>query len=397
MLEFLDVVNAASLKAANKTLDGKTMTEKIKSTMPIMDAFGNACMPRNDDSSRFGKLIKIFYDRRSHIATGADITPYLLEKNRCCAQQSWERNFHCFYYMLSAHKTGDKSIFDGSGLYLKTKAEYLMLNQLMHSSSATQTDDAWYEGRGSNATVVQFVICDKETFESRDQILVKDGEDHEVECFEELKQAFEDNSFSKETQDELWKIMSALLLMGNTKFEEARSGFSVGNPEVIQQAAELLQVDAAALEKSMTTKQLIVMGKPKDTKDSKPDQGKAALIRTIYNDVFVELIEQFSSRLRPASFKKDVTLGVLDIFGFEFYDKADLVASKKDGAKVVNSFEQFCINLTNEKLQQHFVECVFTTEIAQYREQGLNVTPHPMAESLVKPACSAHSYLVGYR
>ena len=109
VLEFLDVVNAASLKAANKTLDGKTMTEKIKSTMPIMDAFGNACMPRNDDSSRFGKLIKIFYDRRSHIATGADITPYLLEKNRCCAQQSWERNFHCFYYMLSAHASGDKA------------------------------------------------------------------------------------------------------------------------------------------------------------------------------------------------------------------------------------------------------------------------------------------------
>jgi len=150
---------------------------------------------------------------------------------------------------------------------------------------------------------------------------------------------------------------------------------SIKDLECVEQAAELLQMDQAALEKCLTKSTRNVMGKMKELNESRPTTSLNALIRTIYNDVFCELVEQFSSRLRPKSYKQDVSLSVLDIFGFEFYDKNDLIGSPSVGAKVVNSFEQFCINLTNEKLQEHFVDCVFTMEIAQYQQEGLKVTP----------------------
>ena len=168
--------------------------------------------------------------------------------------------------------------------------------------------------------------------------------------------------------------MSALLLLGNVTFHEVRNKQAIVNQEPLLQACELLQIDPVTLEDSLLHKYMPGYGgKETMLAFTQPRKGLDALVRTIYNDVFVELIQQFSFRLAPPN-PRDKWLGILDIFGFEFYDQSSLVASEELGAKVVNSFEQFCINLTNEKLQEHYVKCVFKGEIAQFSNEGLQVS-----------------------
>lgn len=144
-LDFLNVINSKILEASGKATDGPSYTEMIKQTMPIMNALGNATMPRNDDSSRFGKLIKIFFDPRKQYVTGCNIQPYLLEKNRTCEQQSWERNFHIFYQMISTALYAEKNpdgvvekdikgtmlrVLDPGPLKLKAAHEFRIINSL---------------------------------------------------------------------------------------------------------------------------------------------------------------------------------------------------------------------------------------------------------------------------
>lgn len=194
---------------------------------------------------------------------------------------------------------------------------------------------------------------------------------------QELLRALDANSFSEQTVDEIWRVTSAVLLLGNVKMPGKQPNdyveeFDAQNKEIIKEVSELLQCDADLLEFSLKT---YYQRMPKRAPAACPfqrrqaEQARDALARTLYNDMFESIVEIFSNRLKPETESKDTYMGVLDIFGFEFVHKDALVPGS-----VVNSFEQFCINLCNEKLQNHFVGCVFNTEILNYRSEGLNIT-----------------------
>jgi len=376
VLGYIDTINSTKLKERGASATN-SITKKIKKTMPIMDAFGNATMPRNNDSSRFGKLIKLWFSSMTQEITGADVTPYLLEKSRCCTQQSWERNFHIFYQLISAHEAG---AFDGSALFLKKKHEYRMLNSLFDKPcTAALAGKETPPGINEGKLFCQFNICSKVDYESKGVIEVVLDNAMEVSNFVELQEALTSHGFSSEEQMDLWKIVSALLLLGNLETEPSGNSWHYKDETILTKAAQLLSLDESKLIHAMKNTK-------RGDREFKTGEARVAnsnlesLIRTIYNDLFVNIINTFSARLLAPDEEcgteggGDTFLGVLDIFGFEFYEKDDLLAKKGAEEKVINGFEQFCINLTNEKLQKHFVDCVFGLEIQQYADQGLEVT-----------------------
>eukprot|EP00656_Telonema_subtile_P042724 TRINITY_DN4855_c0_g1_i12.p1 TRINITY_DN4855_c0_g1~~TRINITY_DN4855_c0_g1_i12.p1 ORF type:complete len:707 (-),score=167.75 TRINITY_DN4855_c0_g1_i12:1651-3771(-) len=377
VLDFLDTIN--SNQASELGMQGDSLTEKIMQTMPIMDAFGNACMPRNPDSSRFGKLYKIFFDRRSHLVTGATVQPYLLEKNRVCSQASWERNYHVFYQLLFGASPEMVSKY-----YLLGMQDYCYLNRFVDTPtmSAAARDAPGIQDK--QQSVVQFDICDRNHFNATNGQLKprfsKDTDGNAVlglqdkKSFAKLMKALQKNNFTEQTIDEIWKITSACLLLGNITFEGELGDYAKILPaseDAMAKACALLEMDASLLEFGLKHKVVQAGGKPvkQNTNKRQALALRDALARTLYNDLFEGIVQQFSDRLRPKSESKDTWLGVLDIFGFEFVEQSQLVPGK-----VVNSFEQFCINLCNEKLQKHFVECVFGSEILNYKDQGLKIT-----------------------
>eukprot|EP00656_Telonema_subtile_P046528 TRINITY_DN5300_c0_g1_i2.p1 TRINITY_DN5300_c0_g1~~TRINITY_DN5300_c0_g1_i2.p1 ORF type:complete len:697 (+),score=225.18 TRINITY_DN5300_c0_g1_i2:416-2506(+) len=345
-------------------------------TMPIMDAFGNACMPRNDDSSRFGKLYKVFFDRDTELVTGATITPYLLEKNRVCAQSSWERGFHIFYYLCAAaaQNPGLQEEY-----HVLPVHEYHFLNRFAADGSVAVRPGDPAIGN-ADVGICQFQVCDKNYYDdNRGKFQVKAQEKLKVDgkkvpyaehhVFNNVVQSLQRTGFSAEAIDQIWRVTSAVLLMGNIEFAapSEMDPPDITNPELVEACAGLLGIDADKLSYCLLK-----------TKKGRHETlfplrnalaNRNALARTIYNDMFEEIIRQFSARLAPPSPENDTYLGILDIFGFEFVEKDQLMPGK-----VMNSFEQFCINLCNEKLQNLFVRCVFSFEINQYVLEGLEIS-----------------------
>lgn len=373
VLDFVDSLNGVVAEARGVEVDG--ITQKIMDTMPIMDAFGNACMPRNDDSSRFGKLYKVFFDRDTELVTGATITPYLLEKNRVCTQSSWERGFHIFYYLCAA-AAENPGLREAYGVL--PVHQYHFLNRFAAEGVPVQPGDPAIGD--DKIGICQFQVCDKNFYDdNRGAFRVKEQEKIKVEgqkvpyaehhVFHKVVRSLEGTGFSGEAIDQIWRLTSAVLLMGNIQFEAASlvEPPDITNPEVLHSCASLLGVDPDKLEYCL----LRTMKGRHETLFPLRNAlaNRNALARTIYNDLFEEIIRQFSARLAPARPESDTFLGILDIFGFEFVEKDQLMPGK-----VMNSFEQFCINLCNEKLQNLFVRCVFTFEINQYVTEGLQIT-----------------------
>lgn len=385
VLDFIDSINQKTVKDAGGEPAQDSLTKRIMQTMPIMDAFGNSCMPRNDDSSRFGKLYKIYFDRRSRQVTGASVTPYLLEKNRVCMQASWERNFHVFYYLLRAADDDMKRKYK-----LRDMRQYYYLNRFLYDDKVMNESDRIFEnsaGLGpigladANRSVVQFDICDSNHFNLCNEMKTKSEDDdgHEApglddrKAFEELVGALNANEFTEGTIDEIWRITSAVLLFGNIRFEEdLEAKLAPGADLIVREISELLECDYSQLLFCLTQFYFKRPNQPPLLANHKRRNAlalKDSMARTLYNDMFEGIIDGFSSRLKPSTAERDTYLGVLDIFGFEFVDREKLIPGS-----VVNSFEQFCINLCNEKLQNHFVGCVFNSEILNYKDQGLMVS-----------------------
>eukprot|EP00656_Telonema_subtile_P056929 TRINITY_DN9247_c0_g2_i6.p1 TRINITY_DN9247_c0_g2~~TRINITY_DN9247_c0_g2_i6.p1 ORF type:complete len:1008 (+),score=215.87 TRINITY_DN9247_c0_g2_i6:201-3224(+) len=385
VLDFIDSINQNAMRLAGAEPLKDSLTKRIMKTMPIMDAFGNSCMPRNDDSSRFGKLYKIYFNKRSQQVTGASVTPYLLEKNRVCMQASWERNFHVFYYLLRAADDGMKKKYR-----LLDMRQYYYLNRFLYDDKVMCESDrihASSAGLGpiglsdENRSVVQFDICDSNHFNMCNEMKTKseDEDGHEApggddrKAFEELMEALHANEFSEATIDEIWRITSAVLLFGNIRFEDdLEAKLYPGSDIIVREISELLECDYSQLLFCLTQFYFVRPNQPPLLANHKRRTASAlkdAMARTLYNDMFEAIIDGFSSRLKPATAERDTYLGVLDIFGFEFVEREKLIPGS-----VVNSFEQFCINLCNEKLQNHFVGCVFNSEILNYKDQGLMVT-----------------------
>jgi myosin-5 len=290
--------------------------EQILATNPIMEAFGNAKTTRNDNSSRFGKYIEILFNKQTDII-GAKIRVYLLERSRLVFQPLKERNYHVFYQLIAGATEAERE-----ELSLRPVEEFSYLNQ----GSAPVIDG----------------VDDKAEFNATRESLTKVG-------------------VPPETQAGIWRLLAALLHIGDIKITATRTDSNLAPDEpALVKACALLGIDASSFAKWTVKKQLITRG---EKIVSNLTQQSAIVVRDsvakfIYSSMFDWLVERTNESLATEQIlaQAQTFIGVLDIYGFEHFAK--------------NSFEQFCINYANEKLQQEFNAHVFKLEQEEYvREQ----------------------------
>ncbi|XP_078175119.1 myosin-6-like isoform X2 [Carex rostrata] len=298
--------------------EGRTVEQKVLESNPVLEAFGNAKTVRNNNSSRFGKFVEIQFDDSGRIS-GAAVRTYLLERSRVCQISDPERNYHCFY-MLCAAPPEDKERFK-----LGDARTYHYLNQ-------------------SNCIDLDALDDAKEYLETR--------------------RAMDIVGINNEEQDAIFRAVAAILHLGNVKFSEGEENdSSVPRDEKsrfhLNTAAELFMCDVKELEISLCKRVIVTRGE-KITKNLDPRAAvlsRDGLAKTVYSRLFDWLVNKINASLGQDPNSKFL-IGVLDIYGFESFK--------------TNSFEQFCINLTNEKLQQHFNQHVFKMEQEEYTKEEID-------------------------
>jgi myosin protein heavy chain len=299
------------------------LSEQILRANPILEAFGNAQTLRNHNSSRFGKFIRIEFSRSGQIA-GAFIDWYLLEKSRVVRLSSQERNYHIFYQLLAG---ADKEM----------RKEFLLDNM--------EVEDFEYTRRG-NDTISG--ISDSAEWNG-------------------LLEAFEIMSISEKDQRSILSTIAGVLHLGNISVvkESLRADQAALHPDAedaVRRACHLLGIDAAAFAEALLHPR-VKAGNEWVKKVQTPEQARLsidALSKGIYERGFGDLVTRINRQLdrtSSGSFSDGTSfIGVLDIAGFEIFEN--------------NSFEQLCINYTNEKLQQFFNHHMFVLEQEEYaREQ----------------------------
>jgi myosin heavy subunit len=305
---------AGSVKNAGDA--GRDVGSQILEANPLLEAFGNAKTLRNDNSSRFGKFIEIQFDTAGRIG-GASITNYLLEKSRIVSQNEGERNYHIFYQLARGAGPEEKA-----RLKLRPVEQYHYLNQ---SSCNT------VEG-----------LSDAEEYR------------HTVKAMEIV-------GFSKDDIAQVMRIVAGILALGNVDFVPTLADAAkVKDPRPLAEAAELLGVaDASHLERVLLTRVVHVPGEGPITKPlttAEAAHTRDAVSKSLYDRMFNQLVRRVNQSIRfPNAVRQ--TIGILDIFGFEIFQ--------------TNSFEQFCINYANEKLQSQFNDHVFKEEIREYEREGV--------------------------
>ncbi|KAH9909819.1 putative myosin MYO2 [Xylariomycetidae sp. FL2044] len=302
---------------SKKGADAMSETEEqILATNPIMEAFGNAKTTRNDNSSRFGKYIEIMFDGKTNII-GARIRTYLLERSRLVFQPLKERNYHIFYQFLAGATDKERQEL---GLLPIEQFDYL--NQ-------------------GNAPII-------------------DGVDDKAE-FLATKKSLKTIGVDESQQSGIFHLLAGLLHLGNVKITASRNDSVLAPTEPsLERACAILGIDATNFAKWIVKKQLVTRG---EKIVSNLTQQQALVVRDsvakyIYSSLFDWLVEVINRSLATDEVLSRVSsfIGVLDIYGFEHFAK--------------NSFEQFCINYANEKLQQQFNSHVFRLEQEEYvREQ----------------------------
>ena len=318
----------ATRENPNQMVEGTTVhaaaisqTEKrILATNPIMEAFGNAKTTRNDNSSRFGKYIEIIFNKKTDIV-GATIRTYLLERSRLVFQPLKERNYHIFYQLIQGATTEMKK-----ELQLSTINNFSYLNQ----GGLTKIEG----------------VDDEAEFKSTCKSLATLG----IEAHQ---------------QAEIFRILAALLHLGNVEISAYRNESALSASEFsLVQACSLLGLETPSCAKWIIKKQLVTRG---EKIISSLTQQQALVVRDsvakfIYSSLFDWLVESINKDLMTLDDLRQTHsfIGVLDIYGFEHFAK--------------NSFEQFCINYANEKLQQEFNQHVFKLEQEEYLREQIDWT-----------------------
>nr|XP_026492062.1 myosin heavy chain, muscle isoform X11 [Vanessa tameamea] len=317
VIAYFATVGAAQKKDPTQDKKG-SLEDQVVQTNPVLEAFGNAKTVRNDNSSRFGKFIRIHFGPSGKLA-GADIETYLLEKARVISQQALERSYHIFYQMMSGSVSGLKDMC-------------LLSNDIY---------DYYIVSQG------------KTTIPN-----VDDGE----ECLL-TDQAFDILGFTQEEKDNVYKITAAVMHMGCMKFKQRgrEEQAEADGTEDGEKVAKLLGVDCPDLYKNLL-KPRIKVGNEFVTQGRNKDQvtnSVGALCKGMFDRLFKWLVKKCNETLDTKQ-KRQHFIGVLDIAGFEIFD--------------FNGFEQLCINFTNEKLQQFFNHHMFVLEQEEYQREGIEWT-----------------------
>ncbi|XP_014245706.1 myosin heavy chain, muscle isoform X20 [Cimex lectularius] len=292
-----------------------TLEDQVVQTNPVLEAFGNAKTVRNDNSSRFGKFIRIHFGPSGKLA-GADIETYLLEKARVISQQTLERSYHIFYQIMSGAVKG-------------LKAMCLLSNNV---------NDYYFVSQGK--TTINGV-------DDGEELLITD-------------QAFDVLGFTQEEKDNIYKITAAVMHMGCMKFKQ-RGREEQAEPDGTEEGdrvGRLLGIEGADLYKNFV-KPRIKVGNEFVTQGRNVNQvtySLGAMSKGMFDRLFKFLVKKCNETLDTKQ-KRQHFIGVLDIAGFEIFD--------------FNGFEQLCINFTNEKLQQFFNHHMFVLEQEEYTREGI--------------------------
>ncbi|KAA8546249.1 hypothetical protein F0562_003012 [Nyssa sinensis] len=297
--------------------DDRTVEQQVLESNPLLEAFGNARTVRNDNSSRFGKFVEIQFDANGRIS-GAAIRTYLLERSRVVQIADPERNYHCFYQLCASGK-------DAENYKLSHPSHFHYLNQ----SKIFELDGV------SNA-----------------------------EEYMKTRRAMEIVGICREEQEAIFRTLAAILHLGNIEFSPGKEHDSSVIKDQksnfhMQMAANLFMCDVNLLLDMLCTRSIqtregiIVKALDCDAAVASRD----ALAKTVYARLFDWLVEKINRAVGQDQNSR-IQIGVLDIYGFECFKH--------------NSFEQFCINFANEKLQQHFNEHVFKMEQEEYRKEEIN-------------------------
>jgi len=313
VIAYLAMVATSGKKSDKKV----SLEDQIVATNPILESYGNAKTSRNDNSSRFGKFIRIHFNGAGKLA-GCDIESYLLEKSRITQQQEVERSYHIFYQLLQPFVPDLKSkCMLGDDIY-----EYSYVSQ----------------GKVSVAS-----IDDNEELEFTDS-------------------AFDIIGFSAEEKWDCYKLTAAVMTMGEIKFKQ-KGRDEQCEPDAMEMAGKVgtvCGIDTEAMMKAFC-KPRIKVGTEWVTKGQNIEQATNAvggIARAIFDRLFKWLIEKCNETLIDPSMKKCNFVAVLDIAGFEMFE--------------YNGFEQISINFVNEKLQQFFNHHMFVVEQEEYVSEGID-------------------------
>jgi len=313
VITYLALVAASGKKQAKKV----SLEDQIVATNPILESYGNAKTSRNDNSSRFGKFIRIHFTTSGKL-TGCDIESYLLEKSRITEQQEVERSYHIFYQLLQPFVPD-------------MKAKCLL------------SDDIYDYSYVSQGKVTVASIDDNEELEFTDN-------------------AFDVIGFANEEKWNCFKLTAAVMSMGEIHFKQKGRDDQAEPDDMTfpNKVAELMGCNADEMMKSFC-KPKIKVGTEWVTKGQTCEQatyGVGGIARSTFDRVFKWLIIKCNETLIDPSMKKANFTAVLDIAGFEIFE--------------YNGFEQISINFVNEKLQQFFNHHMFVVEQEEYVTEGID-------------------------
>uniref|UniRef100_A0A3P9K3S9 Myosin-9 n=1 Tax=Oryzias latipes TaxID=8090 RepID=A0A3P9K3S9_ORYLA len=306
---------ASSHKTKKDQVSPGELEKQLLQANPILEAFGNAKTIKNDNSSRFGKFIRINFDVNGYIV-GANIETYLLEKSRAIRQAKEERTFHIFYYLLTG--AGDK-----------LRKELLLENYNNYR------------------------------FLSNGNVTIPGQQDKDL--FNETMDAFKIMSIPEEEQIGMLKVVASVLQLGNMSFKKERHTDQASMPDntAAQKVSHLMGMNVTDFTRAILSPRIKV-GRDYVQKAQTQEQAEfavEALAKATYERMFRWLVMRINKALDKTKRQGASFIGILDIAGFEIFE--------------LNSFEQLCINYTNEKLQQLFNHTMFILEQEEYQREGI--------------------------
>uniref|UniRef100_A0A7N6A4M3 Myosin, heavy chain 11b, smooth muscle n=1 Tax=Anabas testudineus TaxID=64144 RepID=A0A7N6A4M3_ANATE len=317
VIQYLAVVASShkGKKDANPVSKNGELEKQLLQANPILEAFGNAKTIKNDNSSRFGKFIKLNFDVTGYIV-GANIDTYLLEKSRCIRQANTERAFHIFYYMVA-------------GAQGKIREELLL----------------------EDFNSYRFLVAG--------HVEIPGQEDNDM--FDETLEAMEIMGFTSEERLGMLKVVSTVLQLGNIKFEKERNSEQATMPDntAAQKVCHLQGINVTDFTRAILTPRIKVGREVVQKAQTKQqaDFAVEALAKAMYERLFHWILARVNKTLDKTKRQASSFLGILDIAGFEIFED--------------NSFEQLCINYTNERLQQLFNHTMFILEQEEYKREGI--------------------------
>ncbi|XP_053325125.1 unconventional myosin-Ih [Spea bombifrons] len=298
----------------------QTVRDRLLLSNPVLEAFGNAKTLRNDNSSRFGKYMDVQFDYKG-APTGGHILSYLIEKSRVVHQNLGERNFHIFYQLLEG---GEDHLIRWLGLQRDPEL-YRYLIQGECAKVSTISDKANWKLVRRAFTIIEFTEADIEN---------------------------------------LFGLVASVLHLGNIKYEEDSHGHAIiKDGTQIQWISKLLGVPVSILQEALTHRKIEARSEEvlSPLSIELAYYARDALAKSIYGRSFTWLVNKINGSLANKDPSKKTVIGLLDIYGFEVFE--------------INSFEQFCINYCNEKLQQLFIAMTLKAEQEEYKAEGIEWEP----------------------